>query len=287
MKMERIAILLTVYNRREKTLACLANIYRQKSIDNYLIDIYLTDDNSTDGTAEAVKEQFPQVNIINGSGTLYWNRGMIAAWSEAVRKNDYDFYLWLNDDAVLIDEALRLLLNCSKEKDDKAIIVGATYGENSGVVTYSGYEKNGKRILPDGTLQRCEYFNGNIVLIPKAVYHAVGMNDNRYSHSIGDFDYGLRANQKGIEAFVSSCVLGFCDRHNNIPIWCNPNYNFKKRWKSFISPLGAAPLEYFLFDRQHKGLIKAYIGLIGSYIRCLFPQLFFKRMKNNNMYFNN
>lgn len=285
--MERIAILLTVYNRREKTLACLTNIYKQKSIENYLVDIYLTDDNSTDGTAEAVKEQFPQVNVINGNGTLYWNRGMIAAWSEAMHKNDYDFYLWLNDDTVLISKALRLLLDCSKVKNDKAIIIGATYSENSDVVTYSGYEKNGKRIIPDGTMQKCEYFNGNIVLIPKVVYHAVGMNDNRYSHSIGDFDYGLRAKQKGIEAYVAPCALGFCDRHNSIPVWCNPDCKFHDRWKSFISPLGAAPLEYFSFDSQYKGIIKACLGLIGSYIRCFFPRLFFKRMKNDKMYFNN
>lgn len=49
------------------------------------------------------------------------------------------------------------------------------------------------RIIPNGKLQLCEYFNGNIVLIPQAVYSVVGMNNPSYSHSIGDFDYGLRA----------------------------------------------------------------------------------------------
>lgn len=83
------------------------------------------------------------------------------------------------------------------------------------------------RIIPNGKLQLCEYFNGNIVLIPQAVYSVVGMNNPSYSHSIGDFDYGLRA-KNGILSYVSTMIVGYCDRHNAIPIWCNSNYSLKK-----------------------------------------------------------
>ena len=131
-----------------------------------------------------------------------------------------------------------------------------------------------------------KYFNGNIVLIPTAVFHAVGMNDNKFSHSIGDFDYGLRARRKGFESFVTPMVLGFCDRHNSIPAWCNPDCGFRQRWHSFTSPLGAAPLEYFIFDKRHKGIVRACVALVGSCIRCLCPQLLKKRLKNSKMYFN-
>ena len=71
-----IAVLLTVHDRKNKTLRCLENLYKQV-LPNYLrLDIYLTDDGCTDGTPEAIKRQFPKVHIIKGDGNLFWNRGM-------------------------------------------------------------------------------------------------------------------------------------------------------------------------------------------------------------------
>lgn len=104
-----IAVLLTVHDRKNKTLRCLENLYKQV-LPNYLrLDIYLTDDGCTDGTPEAIKRQFPKVHIIKGDGNLFWNRGMYRAWEEAA-KQDYNFYLWLNDDSYLFDGALFTLV---------------------------------------------------------------------------------------------------------------------------------------------------------------------------------
>ena len=90
--MKRIAALLTVHNRKDKTLACLGDLYKQHLPEGVVMEVYLTDDGCTDGTRESVKEKFPQVVIVNGDGSLFWNRGMIAAWKEAA-KCDYDYYL--------------------------------------------------------------------------------------------------------------------------------------------------------------------------------------------------
>ena len=49
--MKRIAVLLTVYNRRDKTLYCLDRLYHQENMDNYKVDVFLTDDGSTDVTS--------------------------------------------------------------------------------------------------------------------------------------------------------------------------------------------------------------------------------------------
>lgn len=42
-------------------------------------DVFLVDDESTDGTSEAIKSEFPEVSIIKGDGSLFWNRGMYTA----------------------------------------------------------------------------------------------------------------------------------------------------------------------------------------------------------------
>lgn len=48
--MQTIAILLTVFNRKEKTVKCLQHLNIQLPLQGYKTDIYLTDDGCTDGT---------------------------------------------------------------------------------------------------------------------------------------------------------------------------------------------------------------------------------------------
>ena len=103
----RIAVLLTVFNRKKQTILCLDSLFRQEIPEDYSISVFLTDDGCTDGTTQAVLQQFPsKVNIIQGDGNLFWNRGMWTAWNIAAKEYDYDFYLWLNDDTVLKEGAL-------------------------------------------------------------------------------------------------------------------------------------------------------------------------------------
>lgn len=84
--MEKVAILLTVFNRKVKTLECLKNCYQQidvmKADVNYSFSVYMVDDGSTDGTADAVSEMFPQTHVIRSEGNLFWNQGMRLAWKD-------------------------------------------------------------------------------------------------------------------------------------------------------------------------------------------------------------
>jgi GT2 family glycosyltransferase len=91
----RIAVLMTCYNRREKTLACLRALKEATKAAAGIsdTDVYLVDDGCTDGTAEAVRLSFPNVQIVAGTGSLYWCGGMRLAWREAA-KSRYDAYVW-------------------------------------------------------------------------------------------------------------------------------------------------------------------------------------------------
>ena len=108
--MNKTAVLLTCFNRKKHTLTCLNQLF----FLSQEIDVYVVDDNSSDGTSAAILEQFPDVHLIKGNGNLFWNRGMHLAWKHA-SKHKYDFYLWLNDDVVLykncFDEMFALFLS--------------------------------------------------------------------------------------------------------------------------------------------------------------------------------
>lgn len=82
----RVTVLMTTFNCRERTLACLHSLL---ACDRDQLRIILVDDASSDGIAGAVRHAFADVTLIEGTGTLYWTGGtrlaFERAWGEAVR----------------------------------------------------------------------------------------------------------------------------------------------------------------------------------------------------------
>lgn len=275
--MKKAAIILTVFNRKAHTLQCLKNIENQTihANKNIKLEIYLTNDGCTDGTPEAIREQFPYVNIIEGDGTLFWNRGMYAAWQEAAKK-DYDFYLWLNDDTYLQNDAIERLLGCSESKDNEAVVIGSCCSStNIKEITYGGHDKMGKLLTNVSTEQECVIFHGNIVLIPRHIFNLVGFNDKHYRHAMGDYDYSLMVHRKGLKSFVAKGVFGICDLHTSKPKWCDSNVKLVERWKALHRPggNGSNPFEFFYYKKKNYGIIPACMTFISNYIHVLFPIL--------------
>ena len=273
---KEIAVLLTVHNRRDTTIRCLGDLFSNIIPPRVIIRVYMVDDGCTDGTPEAVSKAFPQVIIVKGNGNLYWNRGMWTAWKEAA-KRDYDYYMWLNDDTMLYPNAVSVLVDTSAIYHEEAIIVGATQNPKHTRVTYGGRIKEAIP-QPNGVPVEVEYFNGNIVLIPRYVFDRVGNLYFYFTHSKGDFDYGLRARKEGIHIIQVGEVLGECDSHPTIDKWCNPDVPFMDRWKAMWKPNGMPPHETYHLEKKHKGLGTALLHYITIYIRCFVPELW-KRLK--------
>jgi len=162
---------------------------------------------------------------------------MHLAW-EGAAVHDYDFYLWLNDDVCLFADAIKEALLGMEKLKGLSIIVGSTCSESSKEFTYGGYIFGGRKVIPDGAMQQCNFFNGNFVLIPKGVFCIIGNLDPFFYHTIGDFDYGLRTCRAGIKSYVLGKYIGYCEGHEDPPKWCSRNVPFKKRAKLLYSPLG-------------------------------------------------
>lgn len=273
MTKKSIAVIMTVYNRKDKTLKCLYSLFKQKNLDDHIIDIYLTDDGSTDGTSDAIKIHFPTVNIIQGNGSLFWTKGMWTAWKVAESKKEYDYICWLNDDVVLFEAALKHILDCSEEKDDKAIISGIMCDpDDHSKTTYSG-RFNKKLIIENGNMQEIEYLHGNFVLIPLFVYKNIGIIDNYYSHSGGDTDYSMTAIKKGIKVFSSRKKCGKCRKDLLKPKCFLKVTPLFRRFKILYTPLSySMPKDIFYFDCKHRNIIVAVLHFISLHFKCLFPK---------------
>lgn len=272
--MKKIAVLITCFNRKEKTLECLANLNNQQGRKKeFGLDVYLVDDASTDGTSEAVKSQFAEVKIINGNGLLFWNRGMHKAWNKA-SIGKYDYYLWLNDDTVLMSDAIKEMLDCIQVSQKPAIVCGAIASEHTHKFTYGGVTKEGKPVHPNGEVQSCYIINGNCVLISEGAFRIVGNLDPVFPHAIGDHDYGLRLLKAGGEILTTRKFVANCERNERLPKWCYGSTPFRERVKALYSPLGNShPKYYFIYERRHFGLSVALKHYLSIHLRVLIPSL--------------
>lgn len=279
----RIAVLLTCFNRREKTLKCLEALRKQVLPQQVKLSVYLVDDGSTDGSSDAIRQFFPEVNLLFGTGQLFWNGGMRIAFSEAMKSN-YDYYLWLNDDTTLYLDAVSILVetasSLAKEGVEKTIVVGSTCDEDGDNLTYGGVVRSTwfhpfhfERLPPNETPKQCDTMNGNCVLIHQSVVETVGNLDPAFTHGRGDFDYGLRANKKGCSIWIAPNYVGCCNRNlTQLTVWSNPNSGFLERFKYVNQPKGLPFKEQRIFAHRHAGIAWPIFWLL-PYVRLFFISL--------------
>lgn len=261
--MKKVAVLITCFNRKTQTLACLERLFQ---INNE-IDVFLVDDGSIDGTTEAVSYKYPKVILISGNGNLFWNRGMHLAWQEASKKK-YDYYLWLNDDVILKNNALIELFKCSEFNNNEAIISGIIESID-GEIIYGGTQ-NKKLIEPNGLFNPIENLNGNIVLVPKLVFDKIGILDPYFHHDLGDVEYGYRAIKNEIKVLTTRITIGIGVKND----FCRVrkfNANLVNRMQFLYSPLGSNPRINFYFKKKKFGFLFAVFYFIFLHFINIIP----------------
>jgi GT2 family glycosyltransferase/glycosyltransferase involved in cell wall biosynthesis len=272
-----IAALLTCHNRREHTLACLESL-RANAIPGIAIDVHLVDDASNDGTAEAVAAAYPDVEINRGTGDLFWGGGMRLAFTRAVPMRP-DYLLWLNDDVVLDPDALKRLLasyaTLCAGRQPLSIVAGSTRDPQTGATTYGGVRRTSllrrmafALVAPTDTPQSCETMNGNVVLIPRSVYSVVGNIDARFTHAMGDFDYGLRAGSAGCQVFLAPGHVGTCSVNSPADAFRNATLSRRERLRRAASTKGLPVAEWVVLCRRHGGPLWPALAL-SPYVRLM------------------
>lgn len=124
-----LSILIVNYNTRELTLDALRSVYRSQT--NYTFEVILIDNHSTDGSLEAIKEEFPQVKIIENQE----NVGFAKANNQGIRRAAGRYILLLNSDTIIQPDTLEIMLRFMDQHPN----IGA-----------SGC----KVVLPDGSLDK-------------------------------------------------------------------------------------------------------------------------------------
>lgn len=259
----RIAVVMTSHNRREKTLACLLALEACRSREDIVLQGVLVDDGSTDGTADTVEQRFSWMRVERSDGSLFWCRGMHRAYAMAMTE-DCDYYLWLNDDSMVYQDAIQRLLACAQSLRSSGewpvIVVGSTVDTVSQQLTYGGEKRVSwwrpttfVKVAPAEFPQRCESMNGNIVLIPADAARILGNLDRRFEHAMGDTDYALRAVDLGVGVWVAPGFYGTCERNSISGSFLDSSLPLRKRLKLMLGRKGLPWRSWLVFTKRHSG----------------------------------
>ena len=256
--MKNIAVLMTCYNRVETTLRCLERLGAAAArVADAKFDVWLVDDASPDGTGERVKAAFPEINVIQSPGNLFWCKGMRLAWDKAVASGiKYDFYLWLNDDVMLKETALETLF--AEQEAKGGLAVGRFSTDESESDTSFGL------VGPTG-----DWMHGNLVLVPREAYEKIGPIFDGYTHAYGDHDYGLHAKKAGFALTLTKEFCGVCPQQPE----CYHGFagkSLKERFALLSDPKGCNLHDAVLFRRRNWGLAMAIVCGIHLFLKALF-----------------
>lgn len=259
-----LAVLVTCRNRRDTTLRALRKVIA--TAGPFRIRLFIYDDDSSDGTPEAIASEFPEAHVIPGDGNAFWNKGLHRVWTHAAG-HEADAFLWLNDDVALDDDAFVRLADAwhgmrATTRGGQFILVGATRGSR-GQVTYTGMRARHRPtafylapIEPGETLEPIDTFNGNIVLIPREVMDRIGLNDPAFHHNWGDLDYGLRATRAGVRVMLLPGTLGLCEPNDTKKLrgYGSPHLTLREQWAKVNTHHGLPFASWWRLTRRHSGI---------------------------------
>jgi GT2 family glycosyltransferase len=254
----RVAVAVAVHNRRDTTLAGLSSLL---AADRTGIDlrVVVCDDGSSDGTGDAIRDRLPEVEIVDGDGSLFYADGTNVAIRAALHHEPH-FVLAINDDGLFDPHFLVSLVACAHQHHRS--VVGA-------LLVAQGRESYAFQIAPQWSLRfggqqmphqlavdalpngpfEVECIVGNCVLVPVDAIRAVGLLDGR--RGWGDADWTMRMRRAGWQLLVEPAAVVRCE-----PNMARPSISRRS---------GIGGVRSVLFDRRDARSLRWQWGhLMGS-----------------------
>lgn len=119
MEKPTVTVMLTCYNRIKYTVSCVRSLAEGNPKISFRFVI--TDDNSNDGTKEALQALPYDLTLLSGTGQLFWNGGMEKALDYALHTAEKtDYYMLVNDDVEFAAGAVEGLIDRLKRSPQES-----------------------------------------------------------------------------------------------------------------------------------------------------------------------
>jgi GT2 family glycosyltransferase len=227
-----VYIIVLNYNGREDTLECISSLFR---LDYPKFKVLMVDNASSDGTVDAVRNTFPQAEVLQNEKNLMYAGGNNAGIGLALERGA-DWVLLLNNDTVADGRLLSEFMDAADAHPDAGVFgpmiyyyppegggAGGGAGGSEAMVGVGGKGGQSKRIWYAGgvvklwqgltahrglreedagqfdRVEATDYVTGCAMLISRACLDKVGRLDTSYGMYAEDADFSLRARQAGFE----------------------------------------------------------------------------------------
>jgi O-antigen biosynthesis protein len=216
----QVSVTIINSNSRQLTLECLDSVYKQTTGVEF--DVILVDNNSSDGSVEAIKEKFPNIKLVLNSD----NKGFTANQNAAIRAASAEYIFQLNNDTLLKSNAVKILYDFMRLHEDAGaagpmilnadgsfqnISIKGSYNLWNLFCLKSGLSRlfyksrvfGGVQLghLDRSKIQKMEAFSGAAVMIRKKAFDELGLLDDRIIFGPDDYEFSLRLKKAGYNIY--------------------------------------------------------------------------------------
>ena len=214
--MTDVSIIIVSYNTAALTLAAIQSVYDESRLS---FELFVVDNASSDGSADAIAKRFPLVRLIR----LDSNVGFAAANNLAANEACGRYVLLLNPDTVVLDAAIDTLVAFADDHPEYGIYGGSTFFPDGSRNPTSGWMRPTAwslfcvatglaRLFPSSRVfnpeslagwspdapREVDVVTGCFLLASREVWERLGGFDPRFFMYAEDADLCLRARKAGL-----------------------------------------------------------------------------------------
>ena len=262
----RILVIIVTYNGSKWVDKCF-NSLRESTIP---LEVLVVDNLSKDGTVQKLKDNFPEVEVIESTDNLGFGRANNVGFDKVIDKN-YDFAFLLNQDAWIKPDTIENLLKGYNNSELKNIgILSPVHLSGDGKSVDFGFQHylspiNTQDFLSDLYLNKMqEYYETNFVnaaawLIPKQTIESIGGFDPVFMLYGEDDDFVNRTKRAGFKLYV---VPNAIINHDRPQVRGAENSNYLRNEIFKLSVLQLKKYDYKLHFLYRRMILNKFMLLI-------------------------
>jgi GT2 family glycosyltransferase len=204
----KVYIITLNWNGKDDTLECLASL-KKLDYPNYVIVV--VDNGSIDGSASAIRAQFPEVTIIENRENLGYARGFNTGLQYAYEQGA-DYFLILNNDTIVDPQAVSELVKAAQGNEKIGFVTGKVYWYTKPEILQTvGKYRDPKKIVGGLVLvgsgeidhgqyekeQEYDFVDDVFLLVNREVYETVGGYDSHFFLYYEETDWCARVRKAG------------------------------------------------------------------------------------------
>lgn len=220
--MKQLDIIIVSYNTAEYTKRAIQSVYDETKQTSF--NIIVVDNNSPDNSVEVIKENFPDITLIESKENL----GFAGGVNLGAKASNAEYLLLLNPDTIILEEAIDTIMLFAKEQPQAGIWGGVTLNDDLSLnpnnaraqlsfktllfsatglskifnsSCYFNYDNYG--CWDRKTIREVDVITGCFFLTTRTLWEELEGLDETFFMYAEEADYCIRAIQKGHQPIVS------------------------------------------------------------------------------------